>query len=79
MIFTQREIQIPDSKSQQNKTRPYLAWIKWNRISEVNFGWDPGLCGHVSVVHAFNPSTWETEVGGSLSSRLAWSTERVPG
>jgi hypothetical protein len=28
------------------------------------------------VVHAFNPSTWEAEVGGFLSSR---STESVPG
>jgi hypothetical protein len=27
------------------------------------------------VAHAFNPSTWETEAGGSLSSRPAWSTE----
>jgi hypothetical protein len=28
------------------------------------------------VVHAaFNPSTWEAEAGGSLSSRPAWSTE----
>jgi hypothetical protein len=25
--------------------------------------------------HAFNPSTWEAEVGGFLSSRPAWSTE----
>jgi hypothetical protein len=25
--------------------------------------------------HVFNPSTWEAEVGGSLSSRSAWSTE----
>jgi hypothetical protein len=31
------------------------------------------------VVHAFNPSTWEAEAGGFLSSRPAWSTERVPG
>jgi hypothetical protein len=31
------------------------------------------------VVHAFNPSTWEAEAGGSLSSRPAWSTEWVPG
>jgi hypothetical protein len=31
------------------------------------------------VVHAFNPSTWEAEAGGFLSSRAAWSTERVPG
>jgi hypothetical protein len=27
------------------------------------------------VAHAFNPSTWEAEAGGSLSSRPAWSTE----
>jgi hypothetical protein len=27
------------------------------------------------VVIAFNPSTWEAEEGGFLSSRLAWSTE----
>jgi hypothetical protein len=31
------------------------------------------------VAHAFNPSTWEAEAGGFLSSRLAWSTELVPG
>jgi hypothetical protein len=31
------------------------------------------------VVHAFNPSTWEAEAGGFLSSRLAWSTKWVPG
>jgi hypothetical protein len=30
-------------------------------------------------VHAFNPSTWEAEAGGFLSSRPAWSTEWVPG
>jgi hypothetical protein len=26
------------------------------------------------VVHAFNPSTWEAEAGGFLSSRPTWST-----
>jgi hypothetical protein len=31
------------------------------------------------MVHAFNPSTWEAEAGGFLSSRPAWSTECVPG
>jgi hypothetical protein len=31
------------------------------------------------VAHAFNPSTWEAETGGFLSSRPAWSKERVPG
>jgi hypothetical protein len=28
------------------------------------------------VALAFNPSTWETETGGFLSSRPAWSTQR---
>jgi len=32
-----------------------------------------------AVAHTFNPSTWEAEAGGSLSSRAAWSPERVPG
>jgi hypothetical protein len=31
------------------------------------------------LAHAFNPSTWEAEAGGFLSSRPAWSTERVLG
>jgi hypothetical protein len=35
---------------------------------------DPGM-----VAHAFNPSTWETEAGGFLSSKPAWSTEWVAG
>lgn len=28
------------------------------------------------VVHSFNLSTWEAEAGGTLSSRLGWSTEQ---
>ena len=31
------------------------------------------------VVNAFKPSTQEAEAWGSVSSRPAWSTERVPG
>jgi hypothetical protein len=31
------------------------------------------------MAHAFNPSTWEAEAGGFLSSRPAWSTKWVPG
>jgi hypothetical protein len=27
------------------------------------------------VAHAFNPSTWEAETGGFLSSKPAWSTK----
>jgi hypothetical protein len=32
-------------------------------------------CSRAVVTHAFNPSTWEAEAGGFLSSRPAWSTE----
>lgn len=31
------------------------------------------------VVHTCNSSTREAEVGGSLSSRPVWSTEKIPG
>jgi hypothetical protein len=31
-----------------------------------------------SVAHAFNPSTWEAEAGGFLSSRTARTTQRNP-
>jgi hypothetical protein len=31
--------------------------------------------GQEVVAHAFNPSTWEAEAGGFLSSRTAWSRE----
>jgi hypothetical protein len=33
------------------------------------------IFGQAVVAHAFNPSTWEAETGGFLSSRPAWSTE----
>jgi hypothetical protein len=29
-------------------------------------------------MHAFNPSTWEAEAGGFLSSRPAWAIQRNP-
>jgi hypothetical protein len=31
------------------------------------------------VAHTFNPSTWEAQAGGFLSSRPAWSTKWIPG
>ena len=33
------------------------------------------LTSQAVVVHAFNPSTWEAEAGGSLILRPAWFTE----
>jgi hypothetical protein len=57
-----------------------------NRIRVVVSGWRGGVwsgAGQIEsgevcwavVAHAFNPSTWESEAGGFLSSRPAWSTE----
>jgi hypothetical protein len=47
---------------------------------------DKGKCGRIKVTsgqavvaHTFNPSPWEAEAGGFLSSRPAWSTKWVPG
>ena len=31
------------------------------------------------MAHAFNPTTWEAEAGGFLSSGPAWSSKWVPG
>ena len=31
--------------------------------------------GRAMAAHSFNPSTWEAEAGGVLSSRSAWSIE----
>jgi hypothetical protein len=31
-----------------------------------------------NVAHSFNPSTWEAEAGGFLSSKSAWSTKCIP-
>jgi hypothetical protein len=44
------------------KANPYLFLRKQSKSQAV-------------VVHAFNPSTWEAEAGGFLSSRPAWSTK----
>ena len=33
------------------------------------------LVSRAVVAHTFNPSTWESEAGGFLSSRPAWSME----
>jgi hypothetical protein len=44
------------------------------RINNWSNG-DKEIFSPAVVAHAFNPSTWEAEAGGFLSSRPAWSTE----
>jgi hypothetical protein len=54
--------------------------LKTAEIYESTSGFLYGLRNMPRVVaHAFDPSTWEAESGGFLSSRPAWSTEQVPG
>ena len=55
-----------------------MALLVYNKNLADLLGKETELCQAV-VAHAFNPSTREAETGGSLSSRPAWSTERVPG
>jgi hypothetical protein len=50
------------------------VWCLCTQLPHKNSATVPGV-----VAHAFNPSTWEAEAGGFLSSRPAWSTEWVPG
>ena len=50
-------------------------WLFLNRrLSIVIEKCRPGM-----MAHAFNPRTWEAGRGIALSSRLPWSTQRVPG
>jgi hypothetical protein len=53
---------------------PRPAWVtsQFSIFNNVMRNW-------AVVAHAFNPSTWEAEAGGFLSSRPVWSTESVPG
>jgi hypothetical protein len=53
-------------------SKPYLIdWVVFVISKKKKKKNQPG----VVVAHAFNPSTRETEAGGFLSSRPAWSTK----
>jgi hypothetical protein len=60
---------VPQKIGQKNH-RPMFNTF-YNLLKTLN-------CQEV-VAHEFNHSTCEAEAGGILSSRLAWSTESVPG
>jgi hypothetical protein len=57
-------------KEIQENTAEQVEVLKEQTQKSLKELQEPGI-----VVHAFNPSTWETEVGRFLSSRPAWSTE----
>jgi hypothetical protein len=53
---------------------PAHLWIqKRKEPGLVLFSKEPNMPG--VEAHTFNPSTWEAEAGGFLSSRPAWSTK----
>jgi hypothetical protein len=63
-----------------------LAWEDWKvnviRVQYVkipnnhkNIKFKNFIPSQAVVVHVFNPSTWEAEAGGFLSSRPAWCTD----
>ena len=35
------------------------------------------MFGWMVVFHTFNPSTWESEAGGCMSSRPAWAIQTI--
>jgi hypothetical protein len=77
---TQRSPVSKQTNKQTNNSKAVVLAISANCVSIE----DPssGSSTHVKkqvepgvVAHAFNPSTWEAEAGGFLSSSPAWSTK----
>jgi hypothetical protein len=79
-----------EQRKWESRDRARDPWIYFflliSLLSTTTNKWQPTLLNNQKtppcwavVVHAFNPSTWEAEAGGFLSSRSAWSTEWVPG
>jgi hypothetical protein len=56
-------------------------WIMGGSLTSLGFRFSSLICRNRNyflpgvVAYAFNPSIWEAEAGGFLSSRPAWSTE----
>jgi hypothetical protein len=63
----------------QQQHGPQLCLFVLLKIKPFLFNSNPSIekadCHWAVMAHAFNPSTWEAEPGGFLSSRSAWSTE----
>ena len=59
-----------------NATKDYADYVSGNDANLATVRWAPVKenPGRAVVAHAFNPSIWEPEAGGFLSSRSAWST-----
>jgi hypothetical protein len=54
---------------------PLLVCLKTATVHSHIFKKKKKKCSWAVLAHAFNPSTWEAEAGGFVSSRPAWSTE----
>ena len=67
----------------EQSSKPSVTWEgmaedeSWRQHSETPVS--KSKTSRAVMAHAFNPSAWEAEAGGFLSSRSAWSPEWVPG
>jgi hypothetical protein len=77
--MTDRQTDRQTDIGTEKLTHPYFMGMAMcappllGAVSKLSF--KSACLGPGVVAHAFNPSTWEAEVGGFLSSRPAWSTE----
>ena len=55
------------------------AWLHHGPFKLSSHPVEAPYASQAVSAHAFNPSTWEEEAGGFLSSRPAWSTKWVSG
>jgi hypothetical protein len=58
----------------ERKLKPRRSLVQSHHGVHETWSQKEGVVPEV-VAHAFNPSTWEAEAGGFLSSRPAWSIE----
>jgi hypothetical protein len=64
------KIRLMPSSGVSKYSYSILTYIKQINKSLKKKKKEPGV-----VAHAFNPSTWEAEAGGFMSSRPVWSTK----
>jgi hypothetical protein len=67
MPYSGPEVTEPDTHTKQNLSSTQPCVISDNKKPKYKLG---------MVAHTFNPSTWEAEAGGFLSSRPARATEK---
>jgi hypothetical protein len=75
-------LRLPFLWCHRRKPRPcafYEGYLPLSSVTLVLVHSFNSISSQAVLAHTFNPGTWETEAGGFLRSRPAWSTEWVPG